>query len=396
MSSLRTGLFWIHLTAGLAAGTVIFVMAATGFLLAFEPQITAFAERDVRAVRSDAAAAPAAASALVASAEAARPGKRVSAMTVSANPADAVSVALGRETTLFLDPSTARVLGEGSGATRGFFRTVTDWHRWLGAGEENRPKARAFTGAANVAFLLLALTGVVIWWPRKRTARNFKNMTRFQRGLSGRARDFNWHAVIGFWTSAVLLVLTSTGMVMSYRWAGNLLYTLTGNEPPPAPAARPGRAREAGKAGSETAAARPDYDRLFAAARSQTNDWRRITLRIPPGAGPVTFSIERGESWNPYARSQLTLDPVTAAVTKWETYTDANSGRKLRVWARGLHTGEPFGIPGQAVAGLASLGGMVLVWTGFAMAWRRFQSWRIRRAATRDARSEPVAERAAG
>jgi uncharacterized iron-regulated membrane protein len=395
VSALRTGLFWLHLAAGLAAGAVIFVMAATGFLLAFEPQITAFAERDVRTVRLEPSATTASPSALLDAAEAARPGKRVTALTMSAKPTDAVSVALGREITLFLDPSTARVLGEGSSAARGFFRKVTDWHRWLGTGEETRPKARALTGAANVAFFLLALTGAVIWWPRKRTARNFKNVTFFQRGLSGRARDFNWHAVIGFWSSAVLLTLTSTGMVLSYRWAGNLLYRVTGNEPPPAQAPGPGGARDAGRAGRERAP-RPDYDRLFAAARSQTNDWRRITMRIPQSGGPLTFSIERGESWNPYARSQLTLDPATAAVAKWETYTDANSGRKLRVWARGLHTGEPFGIPGQAVAGLASLGGTVLVWTGFAMAWRRFQAWRIRRALARETRAEAVPERAAG
>jgi sulfite reductase (NADPH) flavoprotein alpha-component len=51
---------------------------------------------------------------------------------------------------------------------------------------------------------------------------------------------------------------------------------------------------------------------------------------------------------------------------------------------RGLHTGEALGFPGQTVAGLASLGGCFLVWTGFAMAWRRF---RYRK---RDADDAPV------
>lgn len=47
-----------------------------------------------------------------------------------------------------------------------------------------------------------------------------------------------------------------------------------------------------------------------------------------------------------------------------------------RAAARALHTGEAFGFAGQTVAGLASLGGCFLVWTGLAMAWRRFRSWR--------------------
>ena len=87
-------------------------------------------------------------------------------------------------------------------------------------------------------------------------------------------------------------------------------------------------------------------------------------MRLPQKQGPVTFTIDRGESWNPYARTQLSLEPTTAAVVRWEPYASASAGRKLRIWARGLHTGEPGGVPGQAAAGLASLGGAVLVWTG--------------------------------
>jgi uncharacterized iron-regulated membrane protein len=33
---------------------------------------------------------------------------------------------------------------------------------------------------------------------------------------------------------------------------------------------------------------------------------------------------------------------------------------------------------GQTIAGLASLGGVVLVWTGLALTWRRFRAWRAR------------------
>jgi uncharacterized iron-regulated membrane protein len=39
---------------------------------------------------------------------------------------------------------------------------------------------------------------------------------------------------------------------------------------------------------------------------------------------------------------------------------------------RFLHTGEALGWPGKLLAALASLGGAFLVWTGFALAWRRF------------------------
>src|SRR3712207_8450966 len=46
---------------------------------------------------------------------------------------------------------------------------------------------------------------------------------------------------------------------------------------------------------------------------------------------------------------------------------------RIRNTMRFAHTGEVLGIPGQTVAGIVSAGGAVLVWTGLALAWRRFQ-----------------------
>ena len=55
---LRKIIFWLHLTAGVVAGTVILVMSVTGVLLAFERQIVAFAERDTLTVTPPASDAP--------------------------------------------------------------------------------------------------------------------------------------------------------------------------------------------------------------------------------------------------------------------------------------------------------------------------------------------------
>ena len=42
---LRRLVFWLHLVVGVIAGLVILVLAVTGALLAFEPQILAAADR---------------------------------------------------------------------------------------------------------------------------------------------------------------------------------------------------------------------------------------------------------------------------------------------------------------------------------------------------------------
>lgn len=82
----------------------------------------------------------------------------------------------------------------------------------------------------------------------------------------------------------------------------------------------------------------------------------------------------------------MSLDPATGAVVKWEPFSGFSTGRKLRVAARWAHTGEIAGWPGQPIAGLASAGGTLLVWTGIALAWRRFRAWRRARVASAERR----------
>ena len=64
--------------------------------------------------------------------------------------------------------------------------------------------------------------------------------------------------------------------------------------------------------------------------------------------------------------------PSTGDVVRWETFESQSLGRRLRSWSRFTHTGEAFGLLGQTIAGLVSAGGVVLVYTGLALAWRRF------------------------
>jgi uncharacterized iron-regulated membrane protein len=83
----------------------------------------------------------------------------------------------------------------------------------------------------------------------------------------------------------------------------------------------------------------------------------------------------------PQYRAQLTLDRATAEVVKWEPFSSYTAGRQWRSILRFAHTGEVLGIGGQTIAALVSLGASVLVWTGLALSWRRFRSWRARRGA---------------
>lgn len=363
---IRDVLFWLHLALGVAAGAVILVMCVTGALLAYERQITEWADRGYR-VAPPAAGGRLPLETLVGRAREARPGAPPTAVALQADPAAPAAVSFGREGLLYVDPYTGRVLGAGSTGVRAFFRRVTDWHRWLGAREEGRDRGRAVTGASNLGFLILVTSGLILWVPREWTRRRVRNVAWFRRGLRGKARDFNWHNVLGLWTGLLLLVIVATGVVMSYPWANALLFHLVGDRPPEE------RRAEGGGSRNEEEVSLAGLDRLRARVEREFPGWRSLSARLPGSArAPVTFTVSRGDRGRPDLRAQLTLDPRSGEVVRWETFVSQSPGRRARSWVRWAHTGEVGGAAGQTLAGLASAGAAVLVWTGWAMAWRRF------------------------
>ncbi len=374
---MRRFLFWLHLLAGVVAGSIILVMSVTGVLLAYERQIVALSERHYRATPEQVASGNRlSADLLLAKALEHDPARQPQGLSLKVDPREPFGISYGRGDTLYLNPYSGEVLGKGS-ATRAFLAWTTQIHRWLGSPEIGRP----ITGACNLAFVVLIITGIILWcprrWPWKWNWRTLRPGLLFNRKLKGQARDWNWHNVIGIWCAPILLVLSVTGTVWSYTWSNNLIYHLTGTTPPPPRGGPGGGGGPGGRGGSgEKKAQLPEgveFAPLLATAMAQSPYWSSINLQFPkPGAKTTTATVTETFSWHPYARSSLTLDAATGAVVRWEPYLEQDLGRRVRGIMRPVHTGEVGGWIGQTIAGLASAGGVVLVWTGLFLTWRRF------------------------
>lgn len=357
---------------GLTAGLVILVKAVTGMVLAYEEQIVDFAERDLQHVSVPSPETPRLSpAALVEKAQAAVTKGKFSGLTIKSDPTTSAMVNFGREGgAYYVNPYTGDVLGKES-KTHDFMHAVDDFHRWFGFREKGRP----VSGAATLIFFFISLSGIYLWWPSTWSTSKLKSITVFNGRLSGKARDFNWHNVAGFWCMPVLALIAATGVIMSYQWANDLLYRATGNEPPPAAAPqRPMGGDKAKSAEPELPGSVYDVNALFATAEKQVSGWKSIALRLPqkPG-GPVNaFILEEEYKVGIPKRSQLTLDAATAEIKKWEPFSETNSGRKARTWARYLHSGEAGGLIGQTIAFIAAGAAVLLTWTGFALSWRRF------------------------
>ena len=374
MKKLRKIIFWLHLPVGVIAGLVILNMCVTGVLLTYEKQIMSWADtRGYRSAPPETQTQHLPVETLIAKAREAR-AANPTAVTLKSDPLAPAEIAFGREATLFVNPYTGAILGEGSPGVRSFFRGVTEWHRWLGAKGDNRNVARAITGACNLGFLFLVASGFYLWWPRNWSLKSLRNVTWFRRGLPSKARDFNWHNTIGFWSAVPLFIVVLSAVVISYTWAGNLVYRIVG-ETPPAP--RPNQPAS----GNNSKPVSNNLDAAFVRAEQQVVDWRSITLQLPSTeSAPLTFNIDSGNGGQPQKRAQLVLDRATGDVVRWEPFSANSRGRQLRSILRFAHTGEVAGFIGQTIAGLVSLGGAVLVITGLALAIRRFRAWVAKRA----------------
>jgi uncharacterized iron-regulated membrane protein len=395
---LRSFIFWPHLIAGVSAGIVILLMCVTGVLLTYERQLIAWADSGYRSTPS-VDARPLPMDALLARLREVHPDIAATTITVRADEDAAVAIAAGQRT-VYVDRYSGAVVGEASrGGVRKFMADMRAWHRWLAVEGDGRPVARAITGWSNFLFLFIVMSGIYLWFPRKWTWAQVRSVVLFNPAARGKARDFNWHNVIGSWCAVPLFIVVLSALPISFGWFNAFVYRAVGEAPPPpagaAAAARPSESRQEqnesrreNSRGDAGAASPVTVDALWTRAQAQVPGWRSVSLRVPssPTAAAV-FTIDRGDGGQPHLRSTLTLDAQTGSIRSFETFADLTLGRRIRNTMRFAHTGEVLGIPGQTIAGVVSAGGAVLVWTGLALAWRRFRSWIGRKGRRTDASS---------
>lgn len=373
--SFRKTLFWAHLVAGVAAGLFILMMSVTGVLLTYEAQIQAAA--DSYAVTATGAPLPADRLAEIALAET---DMQAGALIFANDPGAAVEASIGRDGKLFIDPYSGAALGAGATEVGEFFHGVTSLHRWLSLTGRTEIGG-GLVDLANLVFMFLLLTGVWLWLPRIWRWGMLKTKILFRRSYpNGKARDFAWHHIFGFWAVIPLFVIVLSGVVISYPWASNALFTVYG-ETPPERLGRPGggaagpMALPVGSVGLQGA---------LETAKAYDPDWTRITLTLPKDAGAATLAamVDTGTGRQPARQTTLRIAQDSGAVTAVAGFGDRTPATRARIWMRFVHTGEFYGLIGQTIAGLASLAAAFSVYTGLALSWRRLILPLIRRRKT--------------
>jgi len=371
--SFRKAVFWTHLAVGVVSALVVVMMSVTGVILTYERQIKDWADRTYYNIATE-SGTRLTVDELLAAARRQDPDLQVSTIAMHAR-MDAPPVATqGRRGRTYLHPFTGEPLGPGNTEVRGFFSTMMGWHRWFNLTGDPRATGRAITGAGNLLFLYLLLTGFYLWLPPLYRWSVLRTRVFFNPKVSTwKAREYNWHHVFGFWSLIPLILIVLSATTISYRWATDAVYALAGEE-------RPVSTRLASESALNASTETLSLHDIFEIAAAETESWRRIDVHLPDNLAPtIVTTIDWGSGGEPTKKSTLTIDRLSGAILQSESFADRTPARKVLGYFRWVHTGEAHGLIGQTIAGVVSALAVLMAWTGVTLAYRRLIQPIIRR-----------------
>jgi uncharacterized iron-regulated membrane protein len=261
----------------------------------------------------------------------------------------ALSYALATpEGTVFVNQYTGEILGTRNAPT--WLNDVHQIHLRLMAGETGK----TVMSWAGVVMVLLAISGLYLWWPVKRVSIDV--------AAGGRRVWFDTHNAIGVASFVFLLVLAVTGAIIGFeRVTTPLFYSATGSHPypgnvpvTPVPAGRVIAPEEA-----------------VAIAAGALPGAAPILVNVTKGKAPYRVALRYPEDLTPGGRSRVFVNPYTGAVLQAESSRTTAAGTRLVIFNRAVHTGDILGIPTKILMSLVSLAAVAQVVSGLMMWWKR-------------------------
>jgi uncharacterized iron-regulated membrane protein len=199
----------------------------------------------------------------------------------------------------------------------------------------------------------LALTGLVLWWPRR--------ILSVRSGSSWKRTIFDLHNVLGFYSSLVMVCITLSAVLIAFE---NVTDPLVRRLNPPAPEmAAPQSTPVAG-------GRRISIDEAIGNAEQALPGAFASNVGIPNGPKAVFRILKKfPEDRTPAGRSRVYVDQFSGKVLLVENTRDAPLGTRILNLKRSAHTGDIFGAPTQALYFIVSLGIALQAMTGALIWW---------------------------
>ncbi len=354
----------VHLWLGLSSGLVVFVVALTGALWAFESEISdlLYSYRTVE-IRDQGFLPPSEIRKIVAPYFGAKHIRRIS-YAGKDRPIECVHWNKETEEQLrvFVNPYSGEVL-KVLHNEQDFFEIVLELHVNLLLGETGK----YMVDYATLIFLVLLITGWILWWPRHKGAVKQRLLIQWKEGFRWKRKNFDLHTVLGFYSSVIVLFISLTGLSWAFTWMDKALYTITS-----------GGATytkwEKVLSVSDSTRVHPSAidDTIYQSiVRLYQKPFESIYLYPPATKSESYYGYISPDAHTWHQAEGFYFDQRTGAVLKEERQATMNSGEKLRNMYYDIHIGKILGFPGQLLVFFASLTVASLPITGFCIWYGR-------------------------
>lgn len=366
----------IHLWLGMVAGMVVVVSMTAAAIFVWDTELTDWYYHDYVFVEPE-SKARLPLSQLTEIARKAVPGKKLSWIDIANDPNRAYIFTTykdNRQSTgwthwddylhwdqIYVDPYTGKVQG-----VINMLKNPIDLTRRLHQNMLLRYDLGHYVvGFATVFVIVLSITGIVLWWPKNKAARN----QRFTIKWDARWRRVNYdlHNVGGFYAHLLILLFAITGLVWTFDWWTNGIYRLLGNDP-----AEVFPTHESPVVQFPL----PDrpIDKVLADVTTKRADWKTVNLYLPvPESGRAEIgaflAFEGDTGWD--ESDQYAYHPNTGELFHQRHQDEKTLGAKWRNSNYAIHVGSIFGLPTKILATFGALFLASLPVTGFLIWWGR-------------------------
>ncbi|TDE11294.1 PepSY-associated TM helix domain-containing protein [Dyadobacter psychrotolerans] len=218
---------WLHLWLGLVSGIIVFIVAFTGCILVFEHEIESMIQPWLHVERAgEAAFLPP--SAIKHSVEKALPGTKVNSIWYYGH-SNTAQVSANSDSVIYVDPYKGNIVALVD--HEDFFHFVLDGHTelWM-----EKKLGKGIISYATLIFFVLLVSGLVLWWPKKWSKANRDKSFKIKWEAKWKRVNYDLHNVLGFYSLLVAVLISLTGLSMSFPWLRDGVYWLSsGGETPP-------------------------------------------------------------------------------------------------------------------------------------------------------------------
>ncbi|PZF74295.1 PepSY-associated TM helix domain-containing protein [Taibaiella soli] len=353
----------IHLWLGLASGLVVFIVAITGCIYAFQDDIRDLTEKHrFVTVEQKPVLAP---SILRDSAMKRYPDASFTRIIYSGNNRSATVMVLagGDYHNIFLNPYSGAFLAD-QNLRRDFFTVVEYIHLYLLLPANI---GKPIVDVAVVIFVVMMITGIILWWPRNKAQR--KQSFKIKWSARWRRVNYDLHNVLGFYALIIALIIAISGLSMSYEWVRNGL-----NKTANLGHAFPEEKQTPQSDSTVIYDGKPMLDAAYAYAAAHTPNAQMFMIYGGNEKKEAIIVSAYAKALHFYHSDTYFVDRATGKVLKDLPHTKKSAGLKLNEMSYDLHTGQILGFVGKIIAFLASLIAASLPITGFMVWWGKRKS----------------------